>query len=219
MSCIDCSPFSRKSGRMLIAAGPILLIGYTALLPLLAGKLTPLAASIWTSNTPQRTELTTAPPLAPSSHGPAILGPATRASEGLAVRLCIGMAGVSTQPSATVRAPSRPPRWGSPSRSWYTMDCVADHGSLHFVFSSFFQLHLLLFADRGVQVSILFLCSVPIRSSSRVGLHLPPFALSTRFPFHVLALAHPPPSMARAIGSSTPSGSCADNRHWLLTGP
>ena len=35
------------------------------------------------------------------------------------------------------------------------------------------------FADRGVQVSVLFLCSVPIRSSSRVGLHLPPFALST----------------------------------------
>ena len=116
MRCIDCSPFLRRSGRMRIAAGPILLIGYTALLPLLAGKLTPLAASIWTSNTPQRTELTTAPPLAPSSHGPAILGPATRASEGLAARLCIGMAGVSTQPSATVRAPP------APSRSWHTMD-------------------------------------------------------------------------------------------------
>ena len=59
--------------RMRIAAGPILLIGHTTLPPFLAGMLTPLAASIWTSSTPQRTELTTAPPLAPSSHGPATL--------------------------------------------------------------------------------------------------------------------------------------------------
>ena len=49
-------------------------------------------------------------------------------------------------------------------------------------------------------MSVLFLCSVPIRSSSRVGLHLPSLAPPV-FPFHVLALAHPPP-MARAIGSS-----------------
>ena len=139
MSCIRCSPLLGGSGRIRIAADPILLIGHTTLPPLLAGTLTLLADSIRTSSTPQRTELTTAPPLAPSSHGPAILGPATRASEGLAARLCISMAGVSTQPSATVRAPSRPPRWGSPSRSWNTMDCVADHGSLHFVFRASFS--------------------------------------------------------------------------------
>ena len=51
-------------------------------------------------------------------------------------------------------------------------------------------------------MSVLFLCSVPIRSSSRVGLHLPPFAfaLSTRFPFP-----------CTSASTSTPNGS----RHWV----
>ena len=40
MGCIDCSPFLRKSGRMRIAANPILSIGHTTPPPLLAGMLT-----------------------------------------------------------------------------------------------------------------------------------------------------------------------------------
>ncbi len=82
VSCIRCSPLLGGSGRIRIAADPILLIGHTTLPPLLAGTLTLLADSIWTSSTPQRTELTTALPSAlalhrttvgigPSSHGPA----------------------------------------------------------------------------------------------------------------------------------------------------
>ena len=80
---------------------------------------------------------------------------------------------------------------------WLT--CVANRSSLTSS-SEFLSAPSSVFADRGVQVSVLFLCSVPIRSSSRVGLHLPSLAPPV-FPFHVLALAHPPP-MARAIGSS-----------------
>ena len=49
-------------------ADPILLIGHTTLPPLLAGTLTLLADSIWTSSTPQRTELTTALPSALALH-------------------------------------------------------------------------------------------------------------------------------------------------------
>ena len=68
VSCIRCSPLLGGSGRIRIAADPILLIGHTTLPPLLAGTLTLLADSIRTSSTPQRTELTTALPSALALH-------------------------------------------------------------------------------------------------------------------------------------------------------